>query len=67
MGQVIDGKALAAKIRGQIAEQTQSLKLARGIVPGLAAIRVGDDPASKVYVGSKEKAWLSLLGETSCS
>ena len=51
----MDGKALSAKVRGKILEETQSLK-AQGIVPGLAVILVGDDPASEIYVRNKEKA-----------
>ncbi len=56
MGQLIDGKAVAAKIRAEIAEEVKRLKQTRGLVPGLAVIRVGEDPASKLYVGSKKKA-----------
>ena len=55
MAQLIDGKAIAAKIRGDIAEQVVSLK-EQGITPGLAVVLVGDDPASRVYVSMKEKA-----------
>jgi methylenetetrahydrofolate dehydrogenase (NADP+)/methenyltetrahydrofolate cyclohydrolase len=55
MSQIIDGKAIAAKIRGKISEQTDALKQ-RGITPGLAVVLVGDDPASRVYVSMKEKA-----------
>jgi methylenetetrahydrofolate dehydrogenase (NADP+)/methenyltetrahydrofolate cyclohydrolase len=55
MAQIIDGKAIAAKIRREIAEGVNSLKGA-GIVPGLAVVLVGDDPASRVYVSMKEKA-----------
>jgi methylenetetrahydrofolate dehydrogenase (NADP+)/methenyltetrahydrofolate cyclohydrolase len=51
----MDGKALSAKVRSKILEETQSLK-AQGIVPGLAVILVGDDPASEIYVRNKEKA-----------
>ncbi len=55
MGQTIDGKAVAAAVREEVRERVARLA-ARGIVPGLAAILVGDDPASRVYVGNKEKA-----------
>jgi methylenetetrahydrofolate dehydrogenase (NADP+) / methenyltetrahydrofolate cyclohydrolase len=55
MAKVIDGKAIAAKIRGEIAEEARKLE-AGGIKPGLAVVLVGEDPASKVYVSMKEKA-----------
>ena len=50
---VIDGKAAAARIVAEIADRVASLRDARGIVPGLAVVRVGDDPASAVYVRNK--------------
>jgi len=52
---IIDGVALGRTIREEVAAETAGLK-ARGIVPGLAVVLVGEDPASKAYVGSKEKA-----------
>src|SRR5919109_1300895 len=52
---IIDGKAMAAHIRGEVAERVRELT-GRGVTPGLAAVLVGDDPASKVYVGAKQKA-----------
>ena len=52
---IIDGKELAKKIRGQVAEEVQKLK-DRGVNPKLAVIMVGEDPASKVYVKNKSKA-----------
>ncbi|REJ21800.1 MAG: bifunctional methylenetetrahydrofolate dehydrogenase/methenyltetrahydrofolate cyclohydrolase FolD [Paenibacillaceae bacterium] len=52
---IIDGKQIASAIREEIRAETEALN-ARGIVPGLAVVLVGDDPASKVYVGNKEKA-----------
>lgn len=52
---VIDGKATAARVREEVARDVAVLA-AEGIVPGLAAILVGDDPASHTYVGSKERA-----------
>ncbi len=52
MAQLIDGKALAKKIRGNIKEIVEKMD----IKPGLAVVMVGDDPASKIYVSSKEKA-----------
>ncbi len=53
--QILDGKALAAKIRKEAAEDVASLK-AKGITPGLAVVLIGDDPASHTYVKMKEKA-----------
>ncbi|RII25800.1 MAG: bifunctional methylenetetrahydrofolate dehydrogenase/methenyltetrahydrofolate cyclohydrolase FolD [Geobacter sp.] len=55
MTQIIDGKAIAAKIRSEIANDVKTLA-SRGIQPGLAVVLVGEDPASKVYVSMKEKA-----------
>jgi len=55
MAQVIDGKAIAVKIRGELTVRVADLK-SRGVVPGLAVVLVGEDPASKVYVSMKEKA-----------
>ena len=53
--QLIDGKAFAAQVRGQVAEHVARLKQEHGIVPGLAVVLVGEDPASQVYVRSKGK------------
>lgn len=53
--QLIDGKAFAARVRGQVAEHVARLKQEHGIVPGLAVVLVGEDPASQVYVRSKGK------------
>jgi methylenetetrahydrofolate dehydrogenase (NADP+)/methenyltetrahydrofolate cyclohydrolase len=55
MAAIIDGKAIAEKIRGEIAEEVKRLAM-QGIQPGLAVVLVGDDPASRVYVSMKEKA-----------
>jgi methylenetetrahydrofolate dehydrogenase (NADP+)/methenyltetrahydrofolate cyclohydrolase len=55
MDKIIDGKAIAAKIREEIAAGVVMLKSQR-ITPGLAVVLVGDDPASQVYVSMKEKA-----------
>lgn len=52
---IIDGKAFAAVLRGQVAGHVAALTAAHGIVPGLAVVLVGDDPASQVYVRSKGK------------
>ncbi|MGP3697763.1 bifunctional methylenetetrahydrofolate dehydrogenase/methenyltetrahydrofolate cyclohydrolase FolD [Rhodobacter sp. NSM] len=51
----IDGKAFAANVRAQVAEHVARLKAEHGIVPGLAVVLVGEDPASQVYVGAKGK------------
>ena len=51
---ILDGKKIAAEIRASVKKETALLK-ERGIVPGLAVVLVGDNPASKVYVGQKEK------------
>jgi methylenetetrahydrofolate dehydrogenase (NADP+) / methenyltetrahydrofolate cyclohydrolase len=53
--QTIDGNALAAKLRGDVAQRTTALK-ARGLTPGLAVVLVGDNQASQVYVRNKVKA-----------
>jgi methylenetetrahydrofolate dehydrogenase (NADP+) / methenyltetrahydrofolate cyclohydrolase len=52
---IIDGKAIAAEIRKEVAAEVEELTQ-RGIVPGLATVLVGDDPASKIYVANKRKA-----------
>jgi methylenetetrahydrofolate dehydrogenase (NADP+)/methenyltetrahydrofolate cyclohydrolase len=52
---VIDGKAFAARLRGAVEAQTSRLKRERGLVPGLATVLVGADPASEVYVRNKNK------------
>ena len=53
---ILDGKAIAEEIRREIAAETAALKAERGIVPCLAAVLVGDNPASQIYVNNKEKA-----------
>jgi hypothetical protein len=53
---VIDGKAVAAKVRGEVAERTKQLFEKTGIRAGLAVIIVGEDPASEVYVANKHRA-----------
>jgi methylenetetrahydrofolate dehydrogenase (NADP+)/methenyltetrahydrofolate cyclohydrolase len=52
---IIDGKAEAARLREQIALDVAALKRAHGVVPGLAVVLVGNDPASEVYVRNKAK------------
>lgn len=65
MNNLIDGRAIAAQIQRELAARIADLK-SRGGVPGLAFVRVGEDPASKVYVGRKEKACaeLGIVSET---
>ena len=52
---IIDGKAFAARLRVRVAEETARLKREHGLVPGLATVLVGDDPASEIYVRNKGK------------
>jgi len=54
---IIDGVALGKTIRQEVAKEIETLK-ARGVVPGLAVVLVGENPASRAYVASKEKACL---------
>lgn len=56
---IIDGKAVAASVLDECRAEAEALK-ARGITPGLAVVLVGDDPASKVYVGSKARTCADL-------
>ena len=53
--EIIDGKAFAGRVRGQVAKHVARLKAEHAIVPGLAVVLVGEDPASQVYVRSKGK------------
>lgn len=54
-GNLIDGRAISRQLLEELAERVKALEK-RGIKPGLAFVRVGEDPASKVYVGRKEQA-----------
>ncbi len=56
---IIDGKAVSADVKARIKAETQALR-GEGIIPGLAVIIVGEDPASKIYVASKEKACVDI-------
>ena len=56
MPTIFDGKATSAQIRAELKEKTAKLKADTGIIPGLAVLLVGADPASQIYVNSKEKA-----------
>jgi methylenetetrahydrofolate dehydrogenase (NADP+) / methenyltetrahydrofolate cyclohydrolase len=53
---ILDGKGLATRVRARIADDVARLKAEHGAVPGLAAVLVGGDPASQVYVGMKHRA-----------
>jgi len=53
---IIDGKIIAADLRAAVKAETQRLHAAHGIVPGLAVVLIGDDPASQSYVASKSRA-----------
>ena len=55
MSKIIDGKSFAENLRGDIAKKVATLKEQHGIVPGLAVVLVGEDPASQVYVRNKGK------------
>lgn len=53
---ILDGRAYADNIMNEIAKKLSALKERKGIVPGLAVVLIGDDPASQVYVRNKQKA-----------
>jgi methylenetetrahydrofolate dehydrogenase (NADP+)/methenyltetrahydrofolate cyclohydrolase len=53
---IIDGRKIAAALRQEVAAGVEALQRQRGVTPGLAAVLVGDDPASQVYVKTKAKA-----------
>ncbi len=57
---IIDGRAIAAELTGAVARETQRLKAETGIVPGLAVVLVGEDPASQIYVAGKGKTARAL-------
>jgi methylenetetrahydrofolate dehydrogenase (NADP+) / methenyltetrahydrofolate cyclohydrolase len=52
---ILDGRAISAQVRSEVAERVRALS-EKGVVPGLAAVLVGDDQASRIYVGAKHKA-----------
>ncbi len=54
--QLISGKEIAAEIRAELKDRVATLSSERGLVPGLATVLVGEDPASQLYVGMKNKA-----------
>jgi methylenetetrahydrofolate dehydrogenase (NADP+)/methenyltetrahydrofolate cyclohydrolase len=53
---ILDGKALAQKVRGAVAAEVEKLRAESGVTPGLTVVLVGQDPASQVYVRNKENA-----------
>jgi methylenetetrahydrofolate dehydrogenase (NADP+)/methenyltetrahydrofolate cyclohydrolase len=57
---IIDGRAIAADLRAAVAEEVRRLMAAHGLQPGLAVVLVGDDPASKTYVGSKSRGLVDV-------
>jgi methylenetetrahydrofolate dehydrogenase (NADP+) / methenyltetrahydrofolate cyclohydrolase len=57
---VIDGKAFAAKVRAQVASHVARLREEHGLVPGLAVVLVGEDPASQVYVRNKHASTVEV-------
>ncbi|MBR3759411.1 MAG: bifunctional methylenetetrahydrofolate dehydrogenase/methenyltetrahydrofolate cyclohydrolase FolD [Ruminococcus sp.] len=56
MAQIIDGKAVSAAVKQEVAEETARLKDEKGLKIGLAVVIVGNNPASRVYVNNKKKA-----------
>jgi len=56
VAELIDGKVVSQSVRDEVTELASKLKQDTGIVPGLAAVLVGDDPASEIYVRNKRKA-----------
>jgi methylenetetrahydrofolate dehydrogenase (NADP+)/methenyltetrahydrofolate cyclohydrolase len=57
---IIDGKAIAARVRSGVAREVEAFKQQTGRTPGLATVLVGDDPGSAVYVGGKQRACLEV-------
>ena len=56
MAKIIDGKLISAQIKAELKEKTAKLLEEKGIIPGLALLLIGEDPASTIYVSSKEKS-----------
>ena len=63
---ILDGKALAEEIRGEVATGVAEMQQKHGVTPGLAAVLVGDDPASAIYVRNKRRACdeVGMVSET---
>lgn len=53
---IVEGKRIAARVRARVADEVAELQRGSSVVPGLATVLVGDDPASAVYVGGKQRA-----------
>ena len=66
MVKILDGSALSKEIRGVVADGVRRIKSHRSITPGLAAVLIGDDPASAIYVRNKGRACdeVGMLHET---
>lgn len=60
IARIIDGKAIAADLRAAVQAETRRLTSSHGLVPGLAVVLIGDNPASKSYVGSKARALVEV-------
>ncbi|MGH7884248.1 MAG: bifunctional methylenetetrahydrofolate dehydrogenase/methenyltetrahydrofolate cyclohydrolase FolD [Thermodesulfobacteriota bacterium] len=56
MSEIIDGKRVSQDTRAEISQRVKELKNNKGVIPGLAAVLVGEDPASEIYVRNKRKA-----------
>lgn len=56
MGEILDGKAIAKLVRQAVKAEVERFRAEHGIPPGLATVLIGENPASRVYVGTKEKA-----------
>jgi len=61
MVSIIDGNKIAQDIRNEVRQSAISLKEQKGIIPGLAVVLVGEDPASQIYVGKKAKRARKLV------
>src|SRR5574341_98720 len=57
---IIDGKAIAASIQARIKDEVETLRAKHGVTPGLATVLIGENPASKTYIASKEKMCAEL-------
>src|SRR5271163_3558380 len=57
---IIDGKTIAARVRAEVAGEVEAFTQTVGRPPGLATVLVGEDPASAVYVGGKQRACLEV-------
>ncbi|MCH9036957.1 MAG: bifunctional 5,10-methylene-tetrahydrofolate dehydrogenase/5,10-methylene-tetrahydrofolate cyclohydrolase, partial [Chloroflexi bacterium] len=61
---ILDGRAIAGEVRGEVRQGVDLLRLEAGVTPGLAVVLVGQDPASEVYVAAKERAARAVGIET---